>query len=243
MKKDLSNIFKNISIDNIPPVDFHIHTSWTDGANTCRELYDRALLLNLKQILFSEHARKTSVDWFFKFADEVRNLPYDGCRALVGVETKIEDMDGTLDSTKEIIESCDLVIASVHRFPDKKGNFVNFKVISPEKAIEIEYHLANKVIENPAVDILGHPFGMCYKEYRISPPHDLIISLIDKCAKFDVAFEINARYHSDPWLFIQWCKELDCPISIGSDAHNINEIGRIVKKLKGETDTWTPSEF
>lgn len=237
MKIDFFNILKNISPKNIPPVDFHIHTSWTDGANTCQEVYDRALKLNLKQILFSEHARKTSVHWFFKFVDEVHILPHDGCHALVGVETKVEDMDGNLDCTKEIIESCDLVMASVHRFPDKKGNFVNFKDISPERAIEIEYQLANKIIENSDVDILGHPFGMCCKEFNIFPPYELTMSLIEKCAKFKVAFEINARYHLDPWLFIQWCKEIACPISIGSDAHNINEIGKIIRKLKEKIDT------
>ena len=43
---------------------------------------------------------------------------------LVGTEVKIKDFDGNLDINKSIRKKCDLVMASVHRFPGEKGNIL-----------------------------------------------------------------------------------------------------------------------
>ena len=80
----------------IPRVDFHLHTTWTDGTNSLEEMHDRSLQCGLSKVLFSEHVRKTSGDWFPEFARQTRALPTAGCRALVGAETKAVDFAGTL---------------------------------------------------------------------------------------------------------------------------------------------------
>jgi histidinol phosphatase-like PHP family hydrolase len=113
---DHLSIFDGISRAHVPRGDFHIHTTWTDGTRSVRDMYDAAVAAGLEMALFSEHARRSSGDWFPKFADEVRSLPQDGCKALVGVETKVDDLSGAIDCTDEILSHCDLVMASVHRF-------------------------------------------------------------------------------------------------------------------------------
>jgi len=65
---------RDIDINNLPRVDCHLHTSWTDGESSVRDVYSAAVNNNLSTILFSEHSRKSSTDWFQKFADEVRAL-------------------------------------------------------------------------------------------------------------------------------------------------------------------------
>lgn len=212
--------------------DFHLHTTWTDGANSSLEMHNSALENKLKNILFSEHARMKSEDWFPKFAEEIKALPTDECRSFVGCEVKVLDFDGNIDATKKIIDSCDLVMASVHRFPGEKGNVKDFRDTDPSKAIEIEFELSMAVLENPDVDILGHPFGMSYRRFSQNPSDDLIREVIKKCAITDVAFELNSRYHDRINEFFQWCKELGAPISLGSNAHNISEVGEIKRKLK-----------
>jgi len=125
--------FRNVTRQNIPRVDMHLHTSWTDGLNTVREMYDQALREGLAMVLFSEHARKNSGDWFERFVGEVRALPQGTCRVLVGVETKVADYDGSLDCHDQILKSCDLVMASVHRFPGEKGVVQGFDEVGHDR--------------------------------------------------------------------------------------------------------------
>ena len=41
-------------------VDYHMHTSYTDGKATIKEMADSTKDYELKQVLFSEHVRHTS---------------------------------------------------------------------------------------------------------------------------------------------------------------------------------------
>ena len=75
---DKLNIFKEINLDiskkQLPNVDLHLHTNWTDGKNSVSQMYEAACKKGLKKILFSEHARCSSVNWFSKFTKEVKSL-------------------------------------------------------------------------------------------------------------------------------------------------------------------------
>lgn len=234
--------FQGMTRENIPRIDFHLHTSWTDGENTVREMHDQALREGLEMVLFSEHARKTSGDWYGRFAEEVRALPLGGCRALVGVETKIENFEGDLDCPDSILEQCDLVMASVHRFPDKNGGVRHFSDVPPQEALELEFQLAKAILQNPKVNIIGHPFGMCYRRYRVLPSEKIIRALIAKAAGQGVAFEINPHYHPDPWRLVECCQELGARFSLGSNAHSVEEVGKVIRVLEGKELAWIGSE-
>lgn len=220
-------IFAANTLDDarLPRVDAHIHTKWTDGAGTVNEVYRAAIENRLEVIQFSEHSRKTSIDWYPRFAAEVRSLPSDPCKAYVGTECKVETCDGEIDTIPDIVNLCDFVTASVHRFPDQSGKAIPFSDVKPEKAIEIEYGLTWAVLANPMVDILGHMFGMCYKRFNVIPPDNGIRSLIGRAAKFGVAIEVNSRYHTNVEKMIRWCREFDAMITFGSDAHTLEEVG------------------
>jgi len=226
--------FQNITKENIPKIDYHMHTVWTDGENTSLEMYNRAIQEGLNSILFSEHARKTSADWFLKFSDEIRSLPKSSCQALVGVETKVVDFDGAIDSVDQILEMCDLVMASIHRFPGEKDMKKMCSDIDKKEALKIELDLSLAVLENKKVDILGHPFGMSIRRFNIQPTEDDFKQIIKKAAETGIAIEVNSHYHDNPWEIINWCKEFGALISLGSNAHNVNKVGHINRILKGE---------
>ena len=234
----LSKLQENFTRHNVPQGDYHIHTTWVDGAHSVSAMHEAAIARGLTQVLFSEHARAMSESWFYKFADEVRALPQEKCRALIGVETRIKDFDGTLDCAKSVFSQCELVLASVHRFPDGKGGVRSFEGVSKKEAEEIELRLAMAALDNPCVQVLAHPFGMCYQRYDVIPSEASIKKLIKKAAETSVAFEINAYYHPDPWKFIKWCREMGARISLGSDAHHFEEVGNIVRILEGKKAIW-----
>ncbi len=242
MREDHLASLQTISTTHVPKVDFHMHTRWTDGAHSTGEMVEAAVVQGLTTVLLSDHARKTSEEWFGKFAEEVRAIPLRGCRALVGLETRIADLDGSIDSTEHMISQCDMVLASVHRFPDGKGGLLAFDTVDRTQAEDLEFRLAMAALDNPRVDVLAHPFGMCFRRYGITPSEEHICMLIAKAAQTGVAIEINAYYHRDPWTLIQWCQQAGARISLGSDAHHRDEVGNIINMLEGRPVVWTRSE-
>ena len=216
-----------------PRIDSHLHTSWTDGKATVAETYQRAVELSLEVILYSEHSRKTSTDWFPRFAEEVRSLPISPCRAYVGTEVKIESLDGEIDTTPAISELCDFIMASVHRFPDGQGGAIPFGEVNPKEAVDKEFSLSWAVLKNPKVDILGHMFGMSYRRFNVIPPDEKIRALIVRAAENGVAIEVNSHYHPNPHQFIEWCREYDARITFGSNAHTLESVGEIMRVLAG----------
>ena len=178
MKHILMNI-NSIKDRLIYPVDFHIHTDWTDGENSITEMYDAAKKCGLKAILFSEHVRHTSGDWYESFADQVNKIDDKGCKAFVGAEAKAVDFSGKLDCTKAIINRCDLLMGVVHRFPGEVGNIKKNKAtLTCDEAEELEFELMRGLLKFSPIDILGHPFGMTLKRFKKIPNINKVIEII-----------------------------------------------------------------
>ena len=235
-KKDKKNFFNNILKDfkqNLEVrIDMHMHTNWTDGRNTVKEMYKKSCQKKLSHILFSEHSRKKSGDWFFKFAKQVKSLKKKNCTPFIGTEVKVLNSKGDLDLSNKIFKSCDFIMASVHRFPGEKGDMImsrkNFK---KKKAIAIEYKLICAAINNPKTDIIGHPFGMSIKRFKAKPSKKLFLDVIERCKKKNIAFEINSAYHDNKKWLLENCIKKGVYFSLGSNAHRTTEVGNVVKKF------------
>lgn len=227
-------VFDACSATEVAAADFHMHTTWTDGSASVADMHCAALAAGLSTVLFSEHARASSGDWFGKFAAEVRALPSERCKALVGAEVKVLNIRGELDLSDAVRRECALVMASVHRFPGetdiRKGRDAGY---SEEQAVSIEFELARAALRAGGFDILGHPFGMAYRRFGWAPPQRLIRELARECARAGIAFEVNARYHDQPAEMIALCREEKAPISLGSNAHATEEVGRLQKIFRG----------
>lgn len=235
-KRHSGLIFEASDLDlaQLPRVDCHLHTSWTDGTASVEEVYRAAADSGLTSILYSEHSRKTSTDWFCSFAAEVRALPVSPCKAYVGTEVKVETRRGDIDTTPEISACCDFIMASVHRFIDTDGKTMAFADTDPAQAVDFEYALSWAVLANPEVDILGHMFGMSYRRFGQTPPDEKVRALIARAAEFGTAIEVNSHYHPNPVKILQWCQECGARVSFGSNAHTVQEVGGIVRMLQKE---------
>lgn len=218
----------------LPRFDFHMHTDWTDGKDSVSRMHAEAISKGLTSILFSEHARQSTGGWFFEFARQVRSLPQEKCKAYVGVESKILDFKGSLDVNADILDTVDHVMAVVHRFPGEEGVIKGTTgSFSKEEVIDMEFSLAIAALDNPVVNILGHPFGMCYRRFKTVPPEEKVKQLIAKAASKKIAFEINSYYHPEPKRLLEWCLEVGAIVSLGSNAHNALAVGQILKVLEG----------
>ncbi len=238
IKKNIKSglIFEAIKLDlnNLPRIDSHLHTSWTDGDSSVEDVFSMVLKNKLSTVLYSEHSRKNSTDWFSSFAEEVRQLSSSECKAYVGTEVKVESQKGDIDTVPAITDLCDFVMASVHRFVDEAGNTIQFKDTNPKDAVDFEFKLSWAALANPQVDILGHMFGMSYKRFDVVPPDEKIRQLIERAAKYGVAVEVNSYYHPEPYKIIKWCQEFESLITFGSNAHKLDEVGEVMRLLARE---------
>jgi len=225
---------RDLNLLELPRVDCHLHTSWTDGHASVKEVYNAAVERQLETVLYSEHSRKSSVDWFYKFAKEVHALPVSPCKAYVGTEVKVISHDGEIYAEPEISDCCDFIMASVHNFIASDGNIIPVSETMPNQSVDLEYALTWAVLSNPQVEILGHIFGVSYKRFGQIPPDEKIKELIARAAEFGVAIDINSYYHPNTLQMFRWCQEYGAKTRFGSDAHSLDEVGTIMRKLQKE---------
>jgi DNA polymerase (family X) len=191
----------------------HIHTTWSDGLHSLREMCEYARDLGYQYIGITDHSQSAfyanglKPDRVKAQMDEIDALNAEMApfRIFKGIESDILN-DGSLDYEDALLEKFDFVIASVHS---------NLRM-SREKATE----RVVRAIENPATTILGHPTGRLLLS-REGYPLDWD-QVFEACVRHKTAIELNAN----PWrLDIDWtliprALQLGIPISINPDAHS-----------------------
>jgi len=212
--------------------DLHIHTDRTDGVADIASIMACAVEQKLAKLAFTEHVRHET-PWFSEFVSEVRTVQqrFKQLEVLVGCETKAVDAEGTLDVTEEILAACDIVLGSVHRFPDGHGGYYNFAALSPEQLAHLEFDLAMGLLRFAPIDVLAHPGGMYARRHGDFPPH-LMRELLEESLKRSIAVEISSSYVRDFSAFLELCTEINPYVSIGSDVHVLEHLGYCRDRLQ-----------
>lgn len=209
--------------ESIPAIDLHVHTLLSDGQNTIKEYIKRAQRLGLKQIAFSDHMRKEST-WFNAFLKEFEQARGESGNLEIfkSAEAKLTPNDD-LDIGKEVLNKIDFVIGVIHSYP-KRGGYFKFDELNKEKALNIDIEASVRLIECKDVDVVGH-LGGVYHKYFGPYPSSKYKELIKIIKEKNKILEINPRYISDMKKFLDICFDINPHITIGSDAHSINELG------------------
>ena len=221
----------------VPKIDAHMHTELTDGSGTCDDYVARAKELGLSAIAFSEHTDDTSA-WFDGFVDSRPRLQAlaDPLRVHLAAEVKCSHPDGTINLSAERGARVDFVVGVLHRYPDGNGGYLKFTNLTPEDALERDYRLSMALLENPRVDVFGHPGGVYASVF--GRPYDTarMRELVTVAARNGRVVELNSapRYKHVFPVILDRCLELDCMVSLGSDAHLVSQLGHVVTHLENE---------
>ncbi len=210
--------YKNLKRKNF---DYHLHTTYTDGKSSMREMAAQAVKLGYSSVAFTDHVRDNS-DYLAEYFNEIDVLKKEfGIQIYKGIEARISDFKGNLSYPKN--SKPEIIVASVHRISinDKIFKISDF---SKEIAFEIEKLLALEAVKNGQCNVLGHCGGMCIHFYNEFPIF-YFEEIIKTCADCDVAFEINSRYHKNFIKALEPILEKYNPyVTFGSDAHCIEDI-------------------
>jgi putative hydrolase len=205
--------------------DKHIHSVWTDGQDTIAKIAKKAKDLDLRHIAIVDHVRKDS-NYFDAYSGEIKKVAKKSkVDILTGFEAKIEDFQGNMDVSEKSVKEAQIRVASVHRFPIGKRLYLP-TMFNKKICQEIELELTIAAIKRNKFNVVGHPGGMSLQTYQ-SFPIDFFEAIIIECKRKGIAFEINSKYHlvvlSD---LIRLLKRHNPLVSLGSDAHCVNDLGK-----------------
>ena len=215
--------------DNLPTLieagdlrcDLHMHTDWSDGRGSIRQMVETAASLGHEYIAITDHSESSRVangltpDRLLAQIQQVReiNTEIDGMEVLAGSEVDILK-DGSLDFPDELLAQLDIVVASVH---------AGFSMTEAEMTDRVI-----RAVENPYVTIIGHPTGRLLGRrpgYAIN-----LEAVIDAAAAHCVALEINAapsRLDLEPSA-VRLARARGVLLSVNTDAHTVPDLERVL---------------
>jgi len=193
--------------------DLHVHSDWSDGRHSIEDMVATAKKLGYEYMAMCDHspglgiANGLAEDRLKKKMELIRSLndSIEGFSIMVGTEVDIR-ADGKLDYPDEILEQCDVVVASVHSAYNQREREMTNRIIS--------------AMESEEVDVIGHPTGRKIGEreaYEVDMER-----VLEAAARTNTAMEINA-HPSRLDLNGRWArraKELGVKLAINTDAHS-----------------------
>jgi DNA polymerase (family X) len=196
--------------------ELHGHSTWSDGTAEIAEMAAAAQARGYDYWALCDHSvglgMVNGLDGarLAAQAEVIRSLnaqyEKDGLdfRLLRGVEVEIL-ANGTLGLPDEVLAELDVVVASIHSGMRQERETITKRCVA--------------AIQNPHVDILGHPTGRLIGN-RAPSEIDLEVVLA-ACAESKTVVEINAHPSrldlSD--VYARRAVELGCLLAINSDAH------------------------
>ena len=197
--------------------DLHAHTDWSDGRHTLHEMVAAAKTQGFEYFAITDHSVSSTVangldqQRLLEQVAQVRELDteVEGITLLAGSEVDIRRY-GELDFPDEILAQLDIVVASVHS---------NFTLTEAEMTKRII-----RAIENPFVNIIGHPTGRMLG-YRPMYPLN-VEEVIEAAAENSTVLEINgspSRLDLDP-QYVRMAKSAGVLLSVNTDAHGIGQL-------------------
>jgi DNA polymerase (family 10) len=190
--------------------DLQMHTEYSDGRVSVREMAEKAEELGYEYILVTDHgpslqiANGVSEAELEEQKEEIEEVNEDlDVEVLQGAEANISRKG--LDLSSEVLEELDLVVASLHN-----------KIENPTEAI------INAMKEYP-VDIIAHPLN---RKINSREPIDLDLEkIVETAQEENVALEINSQpARLDlPWKKVKQYRD-SIKFVISTDAHSASEM-------------------
>ncbi len=193
--------------------DLQMHTKWSDGAYTIKEMAEKSRELGYEYIAITDHVGTLRIARGMNEKDiksqmkeiESLNSEISGITILKGAEVNILS-DGELDMKDEILKDLDVVVASIHSGFRQDEEKITGRMIS--------------AMQNDNVDIIAHPTGRKIYERKA---YELDLDKIFETSKDTGTFlEINSYINrldlND--VNVKRAVESGCKLAIDTDSHS-----------------------
>ena len=214
--------------------DLHIHSNYTDGKASIKEMALAALDMGYEYIAITDHSKHLTVakgldeERILKQFEEIERLNEElDIVILKGIECDILE-DGSLDLPNSILERLDIVLGAVH---------FKFNLSKSEQTKRVI-----KAMKNPYFNVLAHPTGRVIGHRNA---YEIDMDEIIKAAKGEgVVLEINAQPErldlND--VLAKTAKENGNLFAISTDSHDVESLNFMEYGINQARRGWVEKE-
>jgi len=221
--------------------DYHTHTRYSHGKGSIEDNVLAARKKGLEKIAITDHGfghigfgiKHNDVD---KMREEVQRLndKYSDIEILLGVESNLIGLDGTIDIPDEYIDKFDIMLMGFHKgampksFKDAiklyAGNFVSGILPIDKEKIRLQNTQAMiRAIYKYPIKIITHPGAKIDIDTKLLAQH---------AAKRNVALEINASHGFMTAEYVKIALKEGASFVINSDAHHPSRVGDFERAIE-----------
>ena len=197
--------------------DLQVHSNWTDGQNSVKEMAEQAKKNGLEYVVISDHSKYLAMtggldeEGLSKQAEEIDQLneQLDEITILKGVELNILK-DGSLDISDDALKKLDVTSAAVHSHFDMSKEEMTKRIL--------------RAIGNPNLDMLLHPTA---REIQKREPVQLDLEKIITTAKENGTILDIDSYPDRLDLrdeHIRKAVQIGAKLGISSDSHSTTHL-------------------
>ncbi|UCC95774.1 MAG: DNA polymerase/3'-5' exonuclease PolX [Candidatus Omnitrophota bacterium] len=200
--------------------DLHVHSKYSDGAETIERIARKASECHYQFIAICDHSQSLKVanglpiKEVYKKIEETRkvNARLKGIYVLCGTEVDILS-DGSLDYPDSLLKKLDVVIAAIHTgFKQSKAQLTKRTIAA---------------CKNKYINIIAHPTG---RLWGVRDSYEIDFEEVLKAASdYNVALEINCYPQrldlNDMHTFK--AKQAGAKLALGTDAHILDQFKAI----------------
>ncbi|TAA70482.1 DNA polymerase/3'-5' exonuclease PolX [Planococcus salinarum] len=211
--------------------DMHMHTVWSDGAHSLKEMIDACRAKSYEYMVITDHSQYLKVangltpERLLAQNAEIRKLnkEYNDIEVFSGTEMDILP-DATLDFDDEVLSQLDFVIASIHSSFQQPQEQIMKRILTAMK--------------NPYVHMIAHPTGRIVGQRGGYDPD--VEQLLDWAKEYGKIVELNASpYRLDLAVeYLEMAQEKGVPVAINTDAHAIEQLEVMAIGVRHAQKAW-----
>ncbi|MEW6663015.1 MAG: PHP domain-containing protein [Bacillota bacterium] len=219
--------------------DYHMHTRYSDGRATMREMVEAARAKGLEEVAITDHGphtirigvRQANTYLAIKSEAKLLNKELDNIKILVGAEASVTGVNGEIDVPPDIYQRLDRLLVGLHPYVWPHLSGIGMLVGNPlrrlskglyQKAMNTNTKALVEVMNQHPVDVITHP--------GLDMPVD-IGEVARACAKTDTFFEFNTGHFYQTPEEIRVAAKEGVKFILNSDAHFPETVGQLEQGL------------
>jgi histidinol phosphatase-like PHP family hydrolase len=234
-------------VQRLRSVDLHIHTQFSDGKHSLDEAYRTAQIKGLTYVAITDHYSEfTSLPNRMSKGDLGGYLAsLERVPAFKGLEVEILE-DGSVSMSAKTGNAFDVIVGGLHAIRGVRFSRDLTPILDAKGFVEDVRVALIKAMESRCLDVLAHVTWLppsLRPRIRDVVDAEWIASVIEAASDFGVAIELNGRWRvpNDEW--VKRCVHHGVQLSLGSDAHTLQEIGKTGHGVRLVTDLQVPKDL